>query len=116
MEIVREEMRRVLATLARKASDWRLRGEMSATWIHEGLDGEGHCAYAHQQADMLEQMAASFNSKWVLSRRHADSFLLSHDIPPELERLLVIETEVEQNTPAAEVGDRDWQDEDLWGV
>lgn len=114
MEIVREEMWRVSVTLLRKAADWRTRGEVSATWIVSG--GEGHRCYAHRQAEMLEEMAHRFNSKWQASILQADSFLMSHDIPPDLERL-VVEIEEEVDRPrAAEVGDRDWQDEDLWGV
>jgi hypothetical protein len=113
VELVREEMGRVVMGLHWWAERWRQRN--SACQFLTAPTSQGAIAYAYRQAAMLDAMAARFASMWRDSRVQANEYLRSHDIPDHLE-LQVTRTQAEAETSVPE--DRpgpDEDDEDLWG-
>lgn len=63
IQLLQEEMRRVLAFLEWKSSDWLSKREARSAWvtpdIRSGLD-----AYARKQADICRNLAVSFATLW----------------------------------------------------
>lgn len=84
--------------------------------------GLGHTAYASRQADLLDKMGAQFLWMWGECCTHANGFLLSHNIPIELETRVLAEDDefvvAAQNMSRAAEGrtGQDEDDEELWGV
>ena len=63
MQLVTEEMRRVLAFLDWKAGWWDRQGEAQLNLSHDIL--EGAHAYAAKQAHVNRALAASFKVRWT---------------------------------------------------
>ena|ERR1700761_7143756 len=64
VELLEEEMRRVLQFLHWRAESWRSLVELRAGHQHEETLHEGHAAYAHKQAGYMEGLRAQFEGQW----------------------------------------------------
>ncbi|KAJ7836845.1 hypothetical protein B0H13DRAFT_1651891 [Mycena leptocephala] len=65
VDLGEEEMRRVPDFLDRRGEWWRLRVGLRAALQPEEALREGHSAYAHKQADIMEGLSASFGQQWA---------------------------------------------------
>jgi hypothetical protein len=65
VDLGEEEMRRVPDFLDRRGEWWRLRVGLRAALQPEEALHEGHSAYAHKQADIMEGLLASFRQQWA---------------------------------------------------
>ena len=63
--LLKEEMHRVLAYLDHKASHWTILATSYGCTVSSQLD-EGLHAYAKKQAQLLQDMAQSFEMKWAI--------------------------------------------------
>lgn len=70
VELLREEMRRVLAFLSWAANNWRTQGRDLASKVDQA-QMEGVLAYAERQAVLREQLLIHFNHLW----RHVDQWV-----------------------------------------
>lgn len=122
MQIIREEMRRVVAFHRTKAAQWRNRATICLSISTPG--GPGHISYGLRQADVLEAMGSRCVWMWEECRGQADDFLLSHNIPPDLELRVLDDDRGDEALEAAQSmsanagggDDETWHDEDQWGV
>ncbi|KAF8178176.1 hypothetical protein K438DRAFT_1472910, partial [Mycena galopus ATCC 62051] len=66
VDLLQEEMRRVLQFLEWRASWWRSRvGLRASQHSHNEALAEGHAAYADKQAGYLAGLREAFASQWV---------------------------------------------------
>ncbi|KAJ7871110.1 hypothetical protein B0H13DRAFT_1895895 [Mycena leptocephala] len=65
VDLGEEEMRRVLDFLDRRGEWWRSRVALRVALQPEAALREGHSAYAHKQADIMEGLSASFRLQWA---------------------------------------------------
>jgi hypothetical protein len=79
--MVREEMRRVLATLRSDAETWMTRAAYSDI-------STGHVCYADRHAHTLLSMATHFEWMWAPCSVRADAYLKAQNLTSELESLL----------------------------
>ena len=63
--LLKEEMHRVLAYLDHKASHWTILATSHGHTVSSQLD-EGLHTYAKKQAQLLRDMAQSFETKWAI--------------------------------------------------
>lgn len=114
-------MRRIPLFLENRAVLWREWGRGSQMLTIPG--GPGHSAYALRQAALRDKMAERFIRMWSPASAQVNDFLLSHNIPAELE-LRILQEEPEESLAAAQSSSRaaeagpgqDEDDEDQWGV
>ncbi|KAG6810243.1 hypothetical protein H0H87_011248, partial [Tephrocybe sp. NHM501043] len=63
VDLLQEEMRRVLSFLAWQADFWRKKAETSSH-LYNGPRAGGLAAYAHRQAALRSNLAARFSDMW----------------------------------------------------
>lgn len=77
VRLLREEMRRTLATFTWQASWWDDKA------LYENGDcvlTEGLKAYAFEHADMFRALQVMFKTRWVAVRERADTFLARQSV------------------------------------
>lgn len=72
VRLLREEMRRTLATFSWQATWWDRKALYK---VPDDVQSEGLQAYAWEHSDMFRALERVFRSRWLSVRERADTFL-----------------------------------------